>query len=150
MKIISTIALISINETLIIQLISFLIFLFIINRIMFRPLRGVMSQREAHIKYVQDEIDAAKNGLDDMMARIKDEERDIKAKAMEKRAEIEALGQKEAEVIFNSAREQIHAEKEKANKQIEIQIESAKEQIKIESQVLSISIIEKVLERSLA
>ena len=39
MQIISNIALISINETLVVQLISFLIFLFIINRIMFRPLR---------------------------------------------------------------------------------------------------------------
>ena len=45
MQIITNIALISINETLIVQLLSFLIFLFIINRVMIRPLRGVMSDR---------------------------------------------------------------------------------------------------------
>ena len=45
MQIISNIALISINETLIVQLISFLIFLFVINRIMFRPLRKTVGPR---------------------------------------------------------------------------------------------------------
>ena len=35
MQIVSNVALISINETLVVQLISFLIFLFVINRIMF-------------------------------------------------------------------------------------------------------------------
>ena len=37
MEIVSKIALITINETLVIQLVSFLIFLFVINRMMFRP-----------------------------------------------------------------------------------------------------------------
>ena len=49
MHIVSNIALISINETLIIQLVSFLIFLFLINRIMFRPLSHVMVERENHL-----------------------------------------------------------------------------------------------------
>ena len=59
MQIISNIALISINETVIIQVISFLIFLYIINRIMFRPLRNVMADRENHIKMLQQDIVAA-------------------------------------------------------------------------------------------
>ena len=41
MQIVSVEALLSINETLIFQLLSFLIFLFIIKRMMFRPLRGI-------------------------------------------------------------------------------------------------------------
>ncbi|OQY06422.1 MAG: hypothetical protein B6I22_05580 [Desulfobacteraceae bacterium 4572_123] len=61
MQIISNIALISINETLFIQLISFLIFLFIINRIMFRPLRRIIIERENHIEKINlDIIDAEK------------------------------------------------------------------------------------------
>ena len=61
MQIISNIALISINETVIVQIISFLIFLYIINRIMFKPLRGVMADRENHIKSIQQDIVSADN-----------------------------------------------------------------------------------------
>lgn len=62
MQIISNIALISINETLVVQLISFLIFLFIINRIMFRPLRQVMIERENHMEKINlDIVDAGKS-----------------------------------------------------------------------------------------
>ena len=64
MQIISNIALISINETLIVQVISFLIFLYIINRIMFRPLRSVTAERENHIKGIQKDIVEAENKLD--------------------------------------------------------------------------------------
>ena len=50
MQIVSNVALISINETFLVQLISFLIFLFIINRVMIRPLRGVMREREEYVE----------------------------------------------------------------------------------------------------
>ena len=149
MKIISTIALISINETLFIQMISFLIFLFIINRIMIRPLRSVMAQRETHIKNVQDEIVSSKQHLDSILVRMKEEEKTIRDEARVKQEEIQAIGHKEAEGIFDAAREQIHAEKEKALEQMNAQIESAKLQIKEESEVLATFIIEKVLERRL-
>ena len=56
MHIISNIALITINETLFVQLISFLIFLFIINRIMFRPLQNTMSERESYIDQTNRDI----------------------------------------------------------------------------------------------
>ena len=56
MEIISNIALISINETLIVQVVGFLVFLFVINRIMFRPLQSVMSDREIHIERVKRDI----------------------------------------------------------------------------------------------
>ena len=59
MHIISNIALISINETLFVQLLSFLIFLFIINRIMFRPLKRVMNVRVDYIDQIKtDTVDA--------------------------------------------------------------------------------------------
>ena len=150
MKIISTIALISINETLVIQLVSFLIFLFIINRIMFRPLRSVMAQRDEHIKHVQHEIATAKTNLDGMMQRMKEEEKAARDEARAKQEEIENNGLVEAESIFNEARDQIHAEKQKAQELINAQMENARLQIKEESEKLAISIIEKVLERRLA
>jgi len=50
MEIISNIALISINETVVVQMLSFLVFMFILNRIMIRPLRSSANDREIYIE----------------------------------------------------------------------------------------------------
>ena len=56
MEIIKTTALITINETLWVQLIFFLIFLFLINRVMFRPVRRNMADREVHFLSLRQDI----------------------------------------------------------------------------------------------
>ena len=63
MEIIATNALISINETAIVQLVSFLIFLYVMNRIMFRPLLSTISQRKELISDFQKDIISGKEDL---------------------------------------------------------------------------------------
>jgi F-type H+-transporting ATPase subunit b len=150
MQIISNIALISINETLIVQMVSFLIFLFIINRLMFRPLKDVMEQREMHIDTVKHEIDEAEHELDRMNRRIKEQETVVKNEAFKIRKEMEESGSREAGRIFQIARDEIMEKKKQAEKEIDSQIQSSRKQIKTEAEVLSISIIEKILDRRLA
>jgi F-type H+-transporting ATPase subunit b len=61
MEIVSNIALITINWTLFHQLIAFLIFMFIMNRIMFRPIQRVMDERDNLIERInQETINTAK------------------------------------------------------------------------------------------
>ena len=81
MQIISNIALISINETLFFQLISFLIFLFIINRLMFRPLQSVMVERDNHIGQIQRDILDKENEFRNLTIQLKQHESAIKEEA---------------------------------------------------------------------
>jgi F-type H+-transporting ATPase subunit b len=150
MQIISNIALISINETLIVQMVSFLIFLFIINRLMFRPLKEVMDQRETHIDTVKSEIDEAEHELGRMNRRIKEQETVVKDEAFKIRKEMEESGSREAGRIFQTVRDEIIENKKKAEKEIDSQIQGSRKQIKTEAEALSISIIEKILDRRLA
>jgi len=88
MHIISNIALISINETMLFQLISFLVFLFIINRIMFRPLQGVMDNRKNHMDKIQtDTVDAIKE-LENLTQKLKAQESEVRAEALELKRKI--------------------------------------------------------------
>ena len=63
MEIIATTALISINETFFVQLVSFLIFLYVMNRIMFRPLISTMDQRKEYLVDVKTDIENANSDL---------------------------------------------------------------------------------------
>ena len=149
MQIIDTVALISINETLIFQVVSFLIFLFIMNRILIRPLRRVIADRETFIEDVQKDIIDAQNQFEDLTHQIQKQEKAARAEAFKQHAKLEAAGNQEAEKILTSVRKKINASKEQARKDIDRQISAARTHIQKEAGELSKSIIETVLHRSM-
>lgn len=149
MQIIDTVALISINETLIFQVVSFLIFLFIMNRILIRPLRRVIADRETFIEDVQKDILVAQNQFEDLTHQIQKQEKAVRDEASEQHAKLEAAGNQQAAKILTSVRKEINASKEQARKDIEGQISAARKHIQKEAEELSKSVIETVLHRSL-
>ncbi len=149
MQIVSNIALISINETIIIQLISFLIFLFIINRVMFRPLGDVMRERDNHIEQIKVGIVDAEKELDNTTNQLKELESAAKNEAYELKKELESLGSQKAGEIFESTRKEILTLKESTEREVNARISEARKEIKKESEVLAVRIMEKVLDRRL-
>lgn len=149
MQIISNIALISINETLIVQLISFLIFLFIINRIMFRPLRSVIEKRQSYIEKVNLGIINAKETLEGVTGRLKEKELTTKTEAYGLQKELEHIGNQEASDIFATTNKEITMLRKKTEKEVDAQIFEARKKIQEESEKLTVSIMEKLLDRKL-
>jgi len=150
MHIISNIALISINETLLVQLLSFLIFLFIINRIMFRPLQNVRSERASYMDQIKiDTQDAAKE-LETLTGQLKAQESIVKTQAKGLKQEIEESGNLQADEIMALAREQIETLKATAQGEVEAQLSEARKHLQKESETLAVNIMEKLLERRLA
>jgi F-type H+-transporting ATPase subunit b len=148
MEIISNVALISINETLIFQVISFLIFLFIINRIMFRPLRKVMSERETYIENVQQDIVSAEIQFEDLTNQIQAQENAVRDEAFKQKDRLEASGSQQAAEIMSSTREEINALRAEAQKEVDARISAARKHVQKESEDLAKHIIETVLYRS--
>ncbi len=150
MQIINTTALISINETLFVQLISFLIFLFIINRMMFRPLRKVMNEREDYIDRIQQEISAAGDKVADFEQELEAQKEAVITEAFKSTKVLEASGRTSADEIISSATVEITTMREAALKDVDLKITEARKGLKKESEKLAVGIIEKVLERRLA
>lgn len=142
-------ALITINETLIIQIISFLIFLFIINRVMFRPLRKVMSERDAHIKKIKADTSEAQNRFESINIQIREQEAEARQAAFQLKAELEDQGSLEASGILSAAKEEIAEANESARKEVSAMLAAARQDIQSESEVLATNIIETILERRL-
>lgn len=150
MEIISNIALISINETLIAQLVSFLIFLYIINRVMFKPLLSVVNERNDHIDKMYREITEAEQELDNVKRMLSENEAAVKKEAFSIKTKLESDGDMKATEIYREARNQIEAMRESAKVDVKAQLDEAKKSIQKESEILVYQIMEKVLERRLA
>ncbi|MGB5990884.1 MAG: hypothetical protein WBG61_01045 [Desulfobacterales bacterium] len=150
MHIISNIALITINETLFVQLLSFLIFLFIINRIMFRPLQNVMSERANYMNKIKvDTVDTIQE-LEDLTKKLKVQESEVRIQALELKRELEESGSVKSSEILASTRKEIEAIKEKAEMEVNVQLSEARKHIQEESEALAMNIMEKLLDRRLA
>lgn len=150
MQVVSTIGLITINETVFIELISFLIFLFLINRIMFRPLRDVMGEREAHIEGITNGIEKSKNQLTEMNEQVRAQELKAIKEANQHKKNLEEDGIIQANNVLDESRKEIQAIKQESQEFINSQISKARVEIKNESQKLAVLIMEKVLDRRLA
>jgi len=147
MEIISNIALISINETLIVQVVGFLVFLFVINRIMFRPLRNVMSDRDIHIERVKRDITQAQKEVASIAGQIQEQNAATRQEALALKDDLEATGSQQAKEIFESVKKEIAADRKKAQQEIEVRIAEERKAVKKESEDLALNIFEKIIGR---
>ncbi|MDM8514859.1 hypothetical protein QUF76_01575 [Desulfobacterales bacterium HSG16] len=149
MEIVSNIALISINETLIIQLISFLIFLFLINKIMIRPLNGTMAERAIFIETVKEEITDAGKRINKISEQIREKEQAVRKEAFEIAAEAEDTGGQKASEIFENVVREISKLRKQTEQEVDIQVTEARKYIQTESETLAATIMERILDRRL-
>jgi F-type H+-transporting ATPase subunit b len=150
MQIVSNIALITINETFFVQLASFLLFLFIINRVMFRPLRKVISERNTYIETLQQEIADQQTELKKISKKIRESEQKVLHEAHIIVIKQEDAGSHEAAEIISATRHEVEALKQKTAKEINDRIMEVDSQLKEESEALVLRIMEKILDRRLA
>ena len=149
MEIISATALISINETFFIQLISFLVFMFVLNRVMIRPLISTMDQRKEHLVAIRTDIEAAKSDLENLDNEL-DKQRSQVLK--EANASVQQLGDEadhRASEVIESARSQIAQLRKETQETINAQLKEARSQLAGEVDAVTIAIMEKVLHRRL-
>lgn len=150
MEVVSTFSMISINATLVAQLLSFLIFLLIMNRMMFQPLRETMQEREQQVERIQQEIEAERGKMETVLEKLAVDEARVKHEALEAQYQLEQEGQLEAKQVFNEGLRKIERLKDETRKSVQLQIQEARKQLAQESQKLVRVIIDQVLDRRVA
>jgi F-type H+-transporting ATPase subunit b len=150
MEIISNIALITINATLFHQLIAFLIFLFIINRIMFRPLKSVMAERNTVIEKIKLDTTSADNTIERLNDELKERESKVRSEALQIQHELEEKGNQQSAEIMQSTLREIELLRKKNEASVKAQIMEARKHLQKESETLAQNIMEKLLGRRLA
>jgi F-type H+-transporting ATPase subunit b len=141
---------INVNATLLVQIINFLILLFILNRILLRPISSVIERRS---KKIEDETKQFEN--------LQQETKELteKCASVEKKARKEASDQsnllkkeasEKAEDIFSKAKEDIIRIREEADMEIDSKIEEASSSLRKFASDLAEELTEKVIGRRFA
>lgn len=149
MEIISTTSLISINATFIAQMLSFLIFVFILNRLMLRPLNSVIQKRNDYLDGMKQDITSSRQKLSDLTADMDKQRNLTKNEAFQLNEKLEQLASDEATELISTARKQISELIRSAEKEVSRQLSEAQKYFEEETQAISITMMEQVLGRKM-
>ena len=149
MEIITNIALISINETLLVQLISFLVFMVILNRVMVRPLRRSAEERTTYIENLGTEIVDAQKEMKSIAVQIENQESEARRAAREIQEDIVAQGSQEASGILAAAKQDVVALRQQTQAEIEATLQEFRKTLAQEAEIVAVNFMEKALNRRL-
>lgn len=137
MEIVENIALISINTTMVVQLLSFLLFLWVFNRIMIKPLRQVMRERVNYVDQIRQQVVDADEAFQKVGDQIERQERDVRKAVSAIRDDIESKAHQSAMAAMDKTKVEIDDLREKAQHQVNAKIADARLQIQTEAEALA-------------
>ena len=140
---------VSLDYSLGIQIVNFILLIFILNRLLYKPLLGMIDKRKQQFAESEAEIRRLQETVEQKMAAYEEKLRQAKATAIEQKKEIIRQGADEAREIIDAVRAEIPGLMEQFQVRMEEEIDAAKKTLTGQSQKLSLEIAEKVLGRSL-
>jgi len=138
---------ISINATLLIQLIHFLLLLFIMNRLMLQPLLKVIQEREAYTVNTKSEIKDIEVKIGQLKEQFIAKENDARKDAAQERTDITNVGLNEADGFLNKSREEVSVIRQQAEKEVEAEVSKTQPLLADQASSLVSGIMEKIIGR---
>ncbi len=140
---------VSLDYSLGIQIINFVLLIFILNVLLYKPLLGMIDRRKKHLEASETEIRRLQATVEQKMEAYEEKLRQAKTAATGQKNEIISEGTEESKVIIEAVRGEIPGLMEQFHTRMEQEIGEARKILTDHSQKLSVEIAEKVLGRSL-
>jgi F-type H+-transporting ATPase subunit b len=140
---------VDINYTVFIQLANFLLLIWILNQVLYKPILRVMDRRKEILDKAQEEVKSVQETIDRRMAEYEDKIRLAKTEAMGQKGDLAKEGAAAAKVITDKAKGEIAGMMGEFQAKLEKELTSARELLRNQSLRISSEIAEKVLGRSI-
>jgi F-type H+-transporting ATPase subunit b len=138
---------VSIDYTVILQIINFLLLIFILNLLLYKPIMGILEKRQKQFDDSQEEIRRLNQDVEKKMLEYEEKSRQAKLAAMELKNQAMAEGMEKAKALIDSVRGEIPKIVESFNEKLGKEVDEARKILTGQSQKISREIAEKVLGR---
>ena len=140
---------ISINATLVIQVIHFLILLYVLNRFMFQPILRLMGERNEHIEKTEKGVDEALGKTEELKQSFVSKVHQTRRDAAQERSELRESGIAETRELLERYKKKTEGIMAETDKEADEQVAMARPLMHDQVIVLAESVIEKMLGRRL-
>lgn len=135
--------------SLVYQMINFLILLFILNQLLYKPIRKVLLERKAKIQGLESGVEKANADLSSQETSYKDGLRQARTEGLKKKeAFVEEASKQEREII-DQINQKAQANLARIKKQVTDETEQARKTLENEVEVFAKAIGEKILGRAI-
>jgi F-type H+-transporting ATPase subunit b len=139
---------VSIDSTLFIQIVNFLLLIFILNLLLYKPILRIMDERKKRLQASEDEIKSLHQIIEQKTKDYEEKIRLAKIEAMNQRNVIQKQGAEEGQKVIEQAREEISRMAEEFKEKLAKEMDGARQILTGQSKAISREIVEKVLGRS--
>ena len=140
---------VSLDYTILVQMVNFIILIFILNALLYKPILGIIGKRKQKMDESDSEIKRMNQTVEQKMAEYEEKVRLAKVDAMEQKNAIVKQGSDVAKGIIDAVRGEIPAMMEQFHAKMGKEVEEARAILYSQSQKISLDIAEKVLGRSI-
>ncbi len=140
---------VSLDYTILVQMVNFIILIFILNALLYKPILGIIDKRKQKMDESDSEIKHMNQTVEQKMAEYEEKVRLAKVDAMEQKNAIVKEGSDVAKGIIDAVRGEIPAMMEQFHAKMGKEVEEARAILHSQSQKISLDIAEKVLGRSI-
>ena len=141
---------ISINATLVLQVVHLLILVFILNRLMFKPILKLIHERTGYMEKSKTEI----SDLESEAERLKQEYLSLESRARKKASseslELKKAGVAQVEAMIDESQKEVATIRQESETKIESEIRKARPSLQGEATVLAEEIVERLIGRRVA
>ncbi|MCK4502126.1 MAG: hypothetical protein KAU22_03765 [Desulfuromonadales bacterium] len=141
---------ISLDWTLGLQFINFIVLLVVLNKLLYRPLQKIMAERQETISGGHARAKDLEADIDDKMQRYQQQLSDAKGQANSERNELKKAAGKEEATILAEANGKANIRLQEIKSQVAKEAEAASKTLKNEAESLAGQIATKILGRDLA
>lgn len=140
---------VSIDYSLGIQIVNFLILIFILNILLYKPLLGILDRRRKQTADSEAEVGKLQGSIDQKMGAYEEKLRLAKAEALAMKKNLIKQGDEEAKALIDATRSEIPGLQEAFRLKMAGEIAAAKNILTDNSRKLSVEIAEKIMGRGL-
>jgi F-type H+-transporting ATPase subunit b len=137
------------NYTVFIQIVNFLLFIFLLNIIVYRPIKGILNKRKEGIDSSLSSIDEWKRKIEKYFIEIEEQTELARKQGLKERIILRDSGLSGEKELLQGAYSQVDREIEKAKNEIMVQIDKARVSLQEEIESYSIEMAEKIIGRAL-
>lgn len=140
---------VSLDSTILFQMINFLLLIFILNLLLYKPILGIMDKRKKQFQDMGDEISRINQTIEERMAAYEEKVRLAKTDALNNKNDILKEGSEQAKNIIDAARGELPQMMEQFHATLNKEVSEARRVLADQSRKISVNIAEKLLGRSI-
>jgi len=140
---------VSIDYTALVQIVNFVLLMFILNTLLYKPILGVIEKRKEQMEKSDGDVKRLRQEVEQKLAEYEEKVRLAKLEAMEQRNALVKEGADLAKSTIEAVRSEIPMLMEQFNAKMGREVDAARAILRSQSRKISLEIAEKVLGRSI-